>query len=397
MKPSHAGGDGRWHEVLIAFFGLGCTSFGGPVAHFGYFRAAFVERRQWLSPDFFSALLALCQLLPGPASSQLGMAIGHARAGWAGALAAWVGFTLPSALIMIGLAWGVDLFAGGGVLIHGLKLAAVAVVAQAVWLMARQFANSFARAMIAILAGLACALTGGPWVQAAVILFGAIAGVVTLSAARPMAPAEGRAIRPRTGLALLALCLLLLVGLPVLAVGTHAPALAQLEAYLRAGALVFGGGHVVLPLLEQGVVTAGASDRDHFLAAYGAAQALPGPLFAVAAYPGFLGDPGGIGGALLALLAIFLPGALILFGIAPYWGRLVARPATTSALAGANAAVVGLLGAALWNPLWLSSVADFEDVLVVGVALLALLRLRAPPLIVVIGCVAASLAGTALF
>lgn len=391
MIGTHAVGERRWHEVLAAFLILGCTSFGGPIAHIGYFRETFVVRRRWLDADSFSALLALCQLLPGPASSQLGMAIGHRRAGWAGALSAWVGFTLPSALLMIGLAWGVDLLAGDGVVVHGLKLAAVAVVAQAVWLMMRQFAATPCGAGIMLVATLACLVVSGPWVQIAAILLGVAAGTMLLKSAPRMQELTDRPTGRRAGAFLIVIFLALLFGLPVVTASLESPSLAQFDAYFRAGALVFGGGHVVLPLLEQGLVATAAIDGDHFLAAYGAAQALPGPLFAVAAYPGFTGSPGGPVGAGLALVAIFLPGALLLFGVAPFWTRLIGHPAIGPALAGANAAVVGLLAAALWNPLIRTTIAGFDDVIIVVVALFALVRFRVAPLLVVAGCVILSL------
>lgn len=389
MTDADADGRGHWHEVLIAFLVLGCTSFGGPIAHIGYFREAFVTRRRWLDADSFADLLALCQLLPGPASSQLGMAIGHRRAGWAGALSAWIGFTLPSALLMIGFALGTNLLAGQTALIHGLKLAAVAVVAQAIVLMARQYASGLWSVVIAICAALVCILAGGVGSQIITILLGGVAGAALLATARRRASPDG-SIPRTTGMALLALFLALLLGIPFAAAITGSTALSQLDAYFRAGSLVFGGGHVVLPLLEQGVVATGAIDSDHFLAAYGAAQALPGPLFSVAAFPGFLGDPGGMAGSLLAVVAIFLPGALLLFGIAPFWSRLIALPVTASALAGANAAVVGLLAAALWDPLIRTTVSSTGDMLIAAFALLALLLLRLPPLLVVAGCVGIS-------
>jgi chromate transporter len=379
------GKDRRVLPVLLAFLRLGFTSFGGPVAHIGYFREAFVARLRWLDEDRFAALLALCQLLPGPASSQLGMAVGHARAGWRGALAAWIGFTLPSALLMIAFAWGAGSFAEGTGWLHGLKLAAVAVVAQAVLLMARQFAADLPRAAIAIAAALAVALIGGAAMQAAVIVAGALLGSLLLAAGlptRPLAVAMSR----RVGLILLVCCFVLLVGMPLLGELLHLKALDQLATYLRAGALVFGGGHVVLPLLQEGVVASGAVGEDGFLAAYGAAQALPGPLFAVAAYPGFLGTPGGVFGALLAVIAIFLPGALLLFGMLPFWSRLGAFPRAGPALAGANAAVVGLLAAALWDPLVQSSILGPIDAVIALAAFAALWFARAPSLAVVIGC-----------
>jgi chromate transporter len=375
----------RWPEVLRAFAGLGLTSFGGPIAHIGYFRRAFVDERRWLTGDRFASLLALCQTLPGPASSQVGVAIGHARAGWPGAFAAWLGFTLPSALLMILFAWGLRWSGYASGAIDGLKLAAVAVVAQAVLLMARQFARDARRMAIAVAAALMITFVGGPAMQIVVILGGAAAGTALLGRARPLPPSgEGAAIGWRIGIGLLFLFALLL--LASFALAGSKGALGQLAAYYRAGALVFGGGHVVLPLLEAGVVATGAVDRNGFLAAYGAAQALPGPLFTIAAFPGFLGSPGGLPGAVLALIAIFLPGGLLLAGVLPHWTRLAALPRAAPALAGTNAAVVGLLAAALYDPLWRSSVHGPLHALVVAAAFAALMLARTPPLIVVVGC-----------
>lgn len=392
LSMVEAGGDRSAGPVFLAFLRLGLSSFGGPIAHIGYFREAFVARRGWMDDTRFAGLLALCQLLPGPASSQLGMAIGHARAGWRGAIAAWIGFTLPSALLMIAFAWGAGQLADKAGWLHGLKLAAVAVVAQAVLLMARQFAADTPRAVIAVVAGLLVLLVGGAAVQAAAIGAGALLGSLLLSG-NPRASGLDSRISRRTGLLLLAACLVLLLGVPLLGELLDIRALDQLGAYLRAGALVFGGGHVVLPLLEEGVVATGAVDADGFLAAYGAAQALPGPLFAVAAYPGFLGSPGGITGALLAVVAIFLPGALLLFGVLPFWSRLSAVRWAGPALGGANAAVVGLLAAALWDPLVRSSIlAPFDLAIALG-AFGALWFARAPALLVVAGCALAGWLG----
>jgi chromate transporter len=283
---------GRWPQVFLAFLRLGLTSFGGPIAHIGYFREAFVSRRRWIDEQPFAELLALCQLLPGPSSSQMGMAIGFTRAGWKGALAAWIAFTLPSAALMVGFAWGLRWVDAGAGWLHGLKLAAVAVVAQAVLQMARQFAVGAPRLMMAVLAGLACAASGGAIVQPGVIVAGALLGPLAIRDARPLPAEEDRpVVGRRTGLALLLVCAALLVVVPLAGDLLASPALRQLGAYIRAGALVFGGGHVVLPLLEQGVTATGAADRNAFLAAYGAAQALPGPLFAIAAFPGWLGEP----------------------------------------------------------------------------------------------------------
>jgi chromate transporter len=383
------GGEGGFREVLLTFLKLGCTSFGGPIAHIGYFRAAFVDRLQWLSAERFASLLSLCQLLPGPASSQLGMAIGHVRCGWRGAIAAWIGFTAPSALLMLALAWGTNLLSAAAPVTHGLKLAAVAVVAQAVLLMARQFSADVARALIAFAAGGACLLMPSAWIQAGVIAGGAIAGLALLRAMRPSSAADPVQIGLRPAIMLLLFFGIVAIGFPLLAGLMNVPALDQAAVYVRSGALVFGGGHVVLPLLEHGVVATGAVGRDQFLAAYGAAQALPGPLFSIAAYPGFLGSPGGIMGALIALAAIFLPGALILFGVSPFWSTLASRSGTASALAGANAAVVGLLAAAFWDPLWISTVHDFADFGVALCAFAGLAVLRLPSLAIVLACVVA--------
>lgn len=375
----------RWPEVFLAFLRLGLTSFGGPIAHVGYFRRAFVDDRRWLDGERFAGLLALCQTLPGPASSQLGLAIGHAQAGWPGALAAWLGFTLPSALLMTLFAWGARWTSGSAPLVHGLKLAAIAVVAQAVLLMARQFAGEARRMGVAIAAGLAVALLGGAAMQIIVIVGGAAVGVILLRDARPLpAPPASEEVSHRAAVILLVLFAALLTA-SVLLADDRGP-LAQLAAHYRAGALVFGGGHVVLPLLQEGAVASGAVDREGFLAAYGAAQALPGPLFTIAAYPGFLGLPGGAAGAALAVVAIFLPGALLLVGLLPHWSRLAALPRAAPALAGTNAAVVGLLGAALYDPLWRSTVQRPLDALIAVAAFAALWIGRVPPLPVVAAC-----------
>ena len=386
------GSKGSFREVLFTFLKLGCTSFGGPIAHIGYFRAAFVDRLRWLSAENFASLLSLCQLLPGPASSQLGMAIGHARCGWRGAVAAWIGFTAPSALLMIALAWGANLLSAAAPVMHGLKLAAVAVVAHAVLLMSRQFAADIPRALIALVACGACLLMPSAWIQVGVIAGGAAAGLTMLRGAQHPPAADPVQTGLRSAVLLLLLFGIVAIGLPLLASLVHVPALDQAAVYVRAGALVFGGGHVVLPLLEHGAVATGAVGRDQFLAAYGAAQALPGPLFSIAAYPGFLGSPGGIVGALIALVAIFLPGALILFGISPFWSTLASRSGTASALAGANAAVVGLLGAAFWDPLWISTIHDLADFAVAVCAFAGLAVLRLPSLAIVIACVVAGAA-----
>ncbi|MEM9736788.1 MAG: chromate efflux transporter, partial [Pseudomonadota bacterium] len=334
---------GHAGEVLSAFAVLGFTSFGGPIAHLGYFRAEFVERRRWLTEEAYAELVALCQFLPGPASSQVGFGLGWMRAGPLGALAAFMAFTLPSALLLVGVALGAQLFAGpvGAGVLDGLKLVAVAVVAQAVLGMARSLCPDPARASIAVVAVALIALLGAVG-QIAAIAVGALAGLAFLSPeGQKAAPLEVR-VAPALSILALILFLVLLVGLPLLAPGSIA------DAFYRSGALVFGGGHVVLPLLEAEVVGRGAVSEAEFLAGYGAAQAVPGPLFTFGAYLGTV--MGGLTGAAIALAAIFFPGFLLLIGVLPFWTRLRAAPRAQAALAGANAAVVGVLGAALYDP-----------------------------------------------
>ena len=380
--------------VFLVFLRLGLTSFGGPVAHLGYFREELVVRRRWLSERNYADLVALCQFLPGPASSQVGMALGLARAGYPGALAAWLGFTLPSAVALIlfalGLAhWGDAVPAG---LLHGLKVVAVAVVAQAVWGMARSLCPDAPR--ISLMAVAACAVLwwSSAWAQVLVLALAALVGLWTL------APGQGAAHEPlpipvgrRAGMAWLALFVALLLGLPwAVAVFPHAT-LAVADAFYRAGSLVFGGGHVVLPLLQAELVPTGWVDQDTFLAGYGAAQAVPGPLFTFAAFLGasLQMGPQGVWGALVCLLAIFAPSFLLVAGALPFWEGLRAHPRMQAALAGVNAAVVGLLVAALYQPVWTSAIhtpQDFALALLAGVALMAW---KLPPWLVVAACAGA--------
>jgi chromate transporter len=374
-------------EVLAAATRLGLTSFGGPIAHLGYYREEYVVRRRWLDDRTYADLVALCQFLPGPASSQVSIAIGIFRAGMAGGVAAWLGFTLPSAVAMVLFGLGVrGLDLSGAGWLHGLKLAAVAVVAQAVWGMARTLAPDRERATIAIAAALA--VSAWPTAAAQVLVIGAagLAGWRLLPApARsdgiPMRVPLGRPL----GAAALALFAALLAGLPILRLATHAVPVAVFDSFYRAGALVFGGGHVVLPLLQAEVVPTGWVSNEQFLAGYGAAQAVPGPLFTFAAYLGAVMNPSpnGWSGAALALVAIFLPGFLLVVGALPFWDALRARAPAQSALQGINAAVVGLLLGALYNPVWTSAVRAPSDF---GLALAAfgLLALwRTPPWLVV--------------
>jgi chromate transporter len=390
---------GSWPEVLRAFLKLGLTSFGGPVAHLGYFRIEFVARRGWLNEPAYADLVALCQFLPGPASSQVGIGIGLMRAGIPGALAAWTGFTLPSALAMVLFAYGVERFVGaaGGGWLHGLKIAAVAVVAQAVWGMAQALCPDRERATLAVLATIGVLAFPTAWGQIGAIALGAVAGLMVLS--RTAAP-PGTALTVPIGrafaLACLAVFFALLIGLPVLAAAVPNHALELAASFYRSGSLVFGGGHVVLPLLQASVVPPGWISDDTFLAGYGAAQAAPGPLFTFSAYLGAaMGPPpNGWLGAVICLLAVFLPSFLLVFGALPFWAQLRERPAAQTALRGVNAAVVGLLLAALYQPVWTSAIGRPADFALGVTAFLLLAMWRTPPwLVVVLAAVAGQLIG----
>ena len=370
--------------VFLIFLRLGLTSFGGPVAHLGYFRHEFVARRRWLSERSYADLVALCQFLPGPASSQVGMALGLSRAGYGGALAAWAGFTLPSAALLILFALGLSsqgqLLPAGA--LHGLKVVAVAVVAQALWGMGRSLCPDVPR--ITFMAAAACAalLLPGAWVQVGIIGVAALAGMALLRPA-PAAPEQAMptAITRRAGSAWLALFFALLIGLPLLAAAVPSQPLALLDAFYRAGALVFGGGHVVLPLLQAEVVPPGWVGHDSFLAGYGAAQAVPGPLFTFAAFLGaaMTTAPNGWAGGLLCLAAIFLPSFLLVAGALPFWERLRQHAPARAALAGVNAAVVGLLLAALYDPVWTAAIHTPKDFALALTALVALMAWKLPP------------------
>ena len=348
-------------DVLLAFLKLGLTSFGGPVAHLGYFRTEFVERRRWLDDKSYSDLVALCQFLPGPASSQVGMALGLRRAGWWGALAAWLGFTLPSAVALILFAQGVATWSGlaASGAVHGLKVAAVAVVAQAVWGMSRALCPDRLRAGVAIGSALVVLAVPGAAGQILAIVLGGLIGRWALRL-EGLAPATHQdcGVRRRTGAVLLAVCAVLLLLLPALAASQNAPLLHAASVVYQAGALVFGGGHVVLPLLQAGVVPPGWVGNDIFLAGYGAAQAVPGPLFTFAAYLGAAmpAPLGGWGGGLLLLVVIFLPAFLLVAGALPFWEALRQRDGVQRAMGGINAAVVGVLAAALYDPVWTSAI-----------------------------------------
>lgn len=386
-------------DVFFAFLRLGLSAFGGPVAHLAYFRQAFVARRAWLTEPEYADLVALCQFLPGPASSQVGFAIGLRRAGLAGALAAWCGFTLPSALLMAALGLGAGALSGrvGEALVHGLKLVAVAVVAHALWGMAASLAPDLRRRAVAAAAGLTALLLAGPLVQAAAIGLGAVLGALVLKpqAIEPAADAQGlRVHAPAWAWAALTIFVLLLALLPLCATMTGDQRIALFDSFYRAGALVFGGGHVVLPLLQTEVVASGWVREDLFLAGYGATQAVPGPLFTFAAFLGAAtGGPaagagllGGWAGGLLCLVAVFVPAFLLVAGALPFWAALRRQPRAQGALAGVNAAVVGLLLAALYQPVWTGAVHAPQDFALVAAALLALTVWRAPPWAVVLAC-----------
>ena len=372
-------------EVLRTFLKLGLTSFGGPIAHIGYFREEIVVRRRWVDDATYTDIVALCQFLPGPASSQVGFSLGLIRAGYWGALAAWTGFTLPSAVLLTAFAYGAGALrgpAGLGVL-HGLKLVAVAIVAQAVWGMARTLCPDRQRASIACVAALVILSSTSSLAQIGAIVSGGVAGLWLCRSAAPLvARPLGVPVSRRVGAVALTGFFMLLVALPALGDLSHAAEL--FDAFYRSGALVFGGGHVVLPLLSKAFVTPGWVSQDSFLAGYGAAQAVPGPLFTFAAYLGAVVEPAGhgIGGAALGLFGIFLPGMLILLGTLPFWDGFRQRVGAQAMMRGINAAVVGLLGAALYNPLWISSVKSSGDFAVALVGFVLLTAWRAPPLIV---------------
>ena len=378
----------RVFEVLLVATRLGLTSFGGPIAHIGYFRDEYVVRRGWLTEQRFAELVALCQFLPGPASSQLGMAIGMRRAGFFGALAAWLGFTLPSAIALVLFAYGVEELGGeASEWLHGLKVVAVAVVSLALWGMSKTLAPDRSRVTIAVLAAAALLFTDGVAIQLAVIAGGAILGLTFL---RPTTSEQAPPPDKQTGTGVGALALVVFLGLLIaLPVANHLLdnfPLALADSFYRSGALVFGGGHVVLPLLEAEVVPTGWVTKDDFLAGYGAAQAIPGPLFTFSAYlgtvTGFL-SPKWLGG-LLTLGAIFLPSLLLVVGVLPFWERLRGFTHVRGALLGVNAAVVGVLLAALYDPVWTSAITAPEDFALAAAAFALLAFWKAPPWLVVL-------------
>ena len=387
---------GTTFEVFRAFLRLGLISFGGPVAHLGYFRGEFVERRGWLDEAHYLDIVALCQFLPGPASSQTGITIGMLRAGLPGAFAAWIGFSGPSALAMILFGYGVGRIGDIAHVpwLHGLKIVAVAVVAQALWGMARNLCPDRERATIAVGAAVLALAAPSAVGQVGAIAAGGLIGLRLLPATsvRESAPLAVRVARPLAVIAL-ALFFALLVGLPALAAANQSHLVALIASFYRSGALVFGGGHVVLPLLQQAVVPPGWLSNDAFLAGYGAAQAVPGPLFTFAAYLGTVMQPGpsGWAGGLICVAAIYLPSFLLLVGVLPFWDGLRRRRAVRAALSGINAAVVGLLLAALYRPVWTSAIFAPADFALGITAFLLLVLWRVPPwLVVILGALGAT-------
>ncbi len=367
-------------SIFLIFLRLGLTSFGGPVAHLGYFRQEFVSRRGWLSEAAYAELIAIAQFLPGAASSKVGMAIGLSQAGYRGALAAWLGFTLPSAGLLMAFALGLagqgDALASGA--LHGLKIVAAAIVAQAVWGMARSLCPDTPRRVLMLVAAVVALLVPGAAGQLAVIIGAGLLGVTLLDAkVRTLADALPIAISRRAGALWLALFASLLVGLPLLAHVADSPLLSLFEVFYRTGALVFGGGHVMLPLLQAELVPDGWLSNDLFLAGYGATQAVPGPLFTFAAFLGTAMAGWLVG--LLCLVAIFAPSFLLLVGVLPFWARLRTRPRLQAAMAGVNAGVVGLLLATLYHPVGTSAVGNLLDFALVLLALMALMAGKLPP------------------
>ena len=388
VRPMSSAKRSAW-EVLKIFTRLGCTSFGGPTAHLGYFRDEFVEKRKWFTDKQYADLVALCQFLPGPASSQVGMAIGLQRAGYLGMFFAWVGFTLPSVLLMVAFALGVaqlgDISEAGWLL--GLKAAAVAVVAQAVYGMTKNLVTGKIHAAIAVAALVLVLLVPHPFIQVGAIVLGIVAGLAFLRDKKDPEEDPQEESGSRTlGIVCLVLFFALLFVLPLVAklIGTTGADI--FNTFYRAGALVFGGGHVVLPLLESVTVGPGLVGHDTFLAGYGAAQAMPGPLFTFASFLG--ASAAGVNwvlGATVATIAIFLPAALLVLGAMPFWERLRQMPRAGAALAGANAAVVGILGAALYTPVFTAGITGVITLSIAVVCYAALTSWKVPPWAVVIG------------
>jgi chromate transporter len=391
----------RWRvllEIFLIFLKLGLTSFGGPIAHLGYFQNQFVGRLKWLDERSFADLVALCQFLPGPASSQVGFALGMLRGGLLGGCTAWLGFTLPSVLIIVTFAYFAELADGiyATSVLHGLKIVAVAIVAQAVWSMAKSLCPDRKRASIALAALLIVTHISGTLGQITAIILGGLAGLLFCrSDAIVHANHLSYSLSRRTGICALVVFFVLLAGLPLLNGFWHSQALSVINAFYRSGALVFGGGHVVLPLLQAEVVETGWVNGNTFLNGYGAAQTLPGPLFTFAAYLGYMMniEPNGILGASICLFAIFLPGLLLLVGMLPFWDDFRRLATANNIMHGVNAAVVGLLGAALYSPLWTSAINRPGDFTLAVTGFVLLTAWKSPPWLIVIISVCGAVIG----
>lgn len=394
MANPHAHERSHPWSVFLVFLRLGLTSFGGPIAHLGYFREEFVIRRRWLTERSYADLVALCQFLPGPASSQVGIAVGLSRAGFPGALAAWAGFTLPSAMALILFALGLSRY--GAVIspgaLHGLKIVAVAVVAQAVWGMARNLCAGVPRILVMTVAACVTLMVSSVWAQLGIMLIAGLTGTLFFKPVQPgLHDPLPISLSRKTGALWLSLFVALLIGLPLLNQSHPNQTLAMVDAFFRSGSLVFGGGHVVLPLLQAEVVPPGWVSNATFLAGYGATQAVPGPLFTFAAFLGasMSQAPSGWVGGTLCLLAIFAPSFLLILGALPFWERVRANTWAQGAMIAVNAAVVGLLLAALYRPVWTSAIVTAQDFGLALIALVALMFCKLPPWLVVVGCAVA--------
>ncbi|SFK69957.1 chromate efflux transporter [Methylophaga sulfidovorans] len=380
-------------DIFKAFFTLGLTAFGGPVAHIAYFRQAFVENRRWLSDEDFTQLLAVSQTLPGPASSQLGFAIGLYRGGILGAINAFLAFTLPSAIALILFAMYVVSISSPlkDAALHGLQLVALPVVADAVWKMSRQLCPDLNRRIIAGLSLLFLVLSPFSFSQFLIIGFGAIAGLYLLQPNTPGQPFSLNLPYSKKMAGLFLILFIILFFIPLLNIDQ--PLFHFITIFYQAGASVFGGGHVVLPLLENKMVSTGLISSEQFLAGYGAAQAVPGPLFTISAYLGALlpGESGGVTGAVISLCALFLPGFLLILALLPFWQSLQNNVVIQKALLGINAAMVGLLAAALYQPIWQHVIHSFTDIIIAITGFILLHVYRLSPVIIVLWCLAGSI------
>lgn len=389
LNQIYAGAKMKLIEVFLVFLRLGLTSFGGPIAHLGYFHDEFVSRRKWINEHTYADLVALCQFLPGPASSQVGIALGLTRAGYLGAILAWIGFTFPSAVLMMAFAFGIThfhhFFSTGH--LHGLKIAAVAVVAQAIWGMFPKLCPDKSRIGIAFISCFVSLILPSSLVQLAILFVGGLIGVFFLSTHNqlPHTPFESK-FSKKISFALLIGFFVILLVLPLVAQLTNNAALRQFNSFFKTGALVFGGGHVVLPLLKSEIVQNGWVTNENFMAGYGAAQAIPGPLFTFSAYLGAISSiaPSGIIGGLICLLAVFLPSFLLIIGILPFWEQLRNESYIQSATKGLNATVVGLLIAAFYDPVWTSAIFNLKDFVTFFATFILLTFIKWPSWLVVI-------------